>query len=382
MLDELFKTECIKYGKFTLKSGEISKYYFDMKGLISYPKLMKNIGDTMYKLMNELHTECDLLCGVPMGGLPICSYISATYNIPMIMVRNEVKDYGTNKQIEGNYNTKSKCVIIEDVITTGYSVNKVIELLKDKVDIIGVIVILDRQEGYTCNVPVKSVFCKTQLIKYKLDRLIMKKNSRLCFSADLDDKNKLIQILQDIGDKIVICKIHYDFYEDENQELKTKLIELSIEKNFLLMEDRKFVDISYTVEKQYRKYSKWIDLITVMGNVNSEVVSKLSGVILIGNMSNNSYDYIETVREIVTKYPNHVAGLVTQYRIDLNGLINMTPGVNIKRCTVGDQNYRRIEEIDTDIVIVGRGIYNSDNYIESAENFRLVNTKKDKTNIV
>ena len=60
----------------------------------------------------------------------------------------------------------------------------------------------------------------------------------------------------------------------------------------------------------------------------------------------------------------------------------MTPGVNIKRCTVGDQNYRRIEEIDTDIVIVGRGIYNSDNYIESAENFRLVNTKKYKTNIV
>ena len=35
MLDELFKTDCIKYGKFTLKSGEISKYYFDMKGLIS-----------------------------------------------------------------------------------------------------------------------------------------------------------------------------------------------------------------------------------------------------------------------------------------------------------------------------------------------------------
>ena len=47
------------------------------------------------------------------------------------------------------------------------------------------------------------------------------------------------------------------------------------------MEDRKFVDISYTVEKQYRKYSKWIDLVTVMGNVNSEVVSKLSGVVLV-----------------------------------------------------------------------------------------------------
>jgi uridine monophosphate synthetase len=368
MLDELFKTNCVKYGKFTLKSGEISKYYFDMKGLVSHPLLMADIGT---KIHNELlDKECDLLCGVPMGGLPICSYLSIHYNIPMIMVRNEVKTYGTNKQIEGVYSKKNKCVIIEDVITSGGSVNKVVELLKDKVNIIGIVVLLDRQEGYTCKVPVKSVFCKTDLINHKLNQLIEKKKSKLCFSADLDNKRQLIDILQSIGDKIVICKIHYDFYEDENQELKTKLIELSIEKDFLLMEDRKFVDISYTVEKQYRKYAKWIDLITVMGNVNTQVVSKLSGVVLVRNMSNNNYDYIDRVKEIVDAYPKHITGIVTQYRIDLNGLINMTPGINKEKNKVGDQNYRSVEEVDTDIVIVGRGIYESDNYKESAEHFR------------
>ena len=104
----------------------------------------------MYDLIGE---ECDLLCGVPMGGLPIRSHISTKYDIPMIMVRDVVKDHGgTSKQIEGNgYNKKNKCVIIEDVITTGGSVNKVIELLKDKVDIVGVVVILDRQEGFECS---------------------------------------------------------------------------------------------------------------------------------------------------------------------------------------------------------------------------------------
>ena len=196
------------------------------------------------------------------------------------------------------------------------------------------------------------------------------KQSRLCFSADLDDKQKLIQILKDIGDKIVICKIHYDFYEDDNKELKDQLIELSIEKDFLLMEDRKFVDISYTVEKQYRKYSKWIDLVTVMGNVNSEVVSKLSGVVLVGNMSNNKYDYIETTMEIAKEYPERIIGVVTQYRINFNGLINMTPGINKEKTKVGDQNYRTIKDVDTDIVIVGRGIYNSDDYKSSAELYR------------
>ena len=136
------------------------------------------------------------------------------------------------------------------------------------------------------------------------------------------------------------------------------------------MEDRKFVDISYTVEKQYRKYAKWIDLITVMGNVHSEVVSKLSGVVLIGNMSNNKHDYMETTKEIADTYPERIVGLVTQYRIDLNGLINMTPGINKETCSVGDQNYRTIKDVDTDIVIVGRGIYNSDDYISSAEMYR------------
>ena len=62
-----------------------------------------------------------------------------------------------------------------------------------------------------------------------------------------------------------------------------------------------------------------------MGNVNNEVVSNLSGVVLIGNMSNNNYDYIASVKDIVTAYPKHVLGIVTQYRINLNGLINMTP---------------------------------------------------------
>ena len=186
----------------------------------------------------------------------------------------------------------------------------------------------------------------------------------------MDDKSRLIKILENIGDKIVICKIHYDFYEDDNKELKNRLIELSIEKDFLLMEDRKFVDISYTVEKQYSKYSKWIDLVTVMGNVNSEVVSKLSGVVLVTNMSNNNYDYIDNVKEIANNYPERLVGLVTQYRINLNGLINMTPGINKETKVVGDQNYRKVNDVDTDIVIVGRGIYNSDNYSESANIYR------------
>ena len=45
MIEELIDTNCIKIGKWKLKNGEISKYYFDMKNIISNPILLKKIGD-------------------------------------------------------------------------------------------------------------------------------------------------------------------------------------------------------------------------------------------------------------------------------------------------------------------------------------------------
>ena len=364
MLSKLLQTECVKTGSFQLKSGEISKYYFDMKQLVSHPELLKEIGDKMFDLIDK---DCNLLCGVPIGGLPVCSYISIQYNIPMIMVRDEKKTYGTQKQIEGNYKKNDKCIIIEDVITTGGSVQKTIDILKDKVDILGVIVIMNRQQGFHCSVPVKNIFTKTDIVKHKLKELISIKNSRLCFSADLDDKDYLVKMLDNIGQYIVICKIHYDFYNDESGDLKKKLIELSIKHDFLLMEDRKFVDISHTVKRQYKKYSNWVDMITVMGNVNGEIVNNLAGVLLVANMSNNSFNCSENAEHLSSQYKNNVVGFITQHRMGGNDMFCMTPGINVNTQKTDDQNYRDANEVNTDIFIVGRGIYSQKNYIDSAK---------------
>ena len=115
---------------------------------------------------------------------------------------------------------------------------------------------------------------KTDIVRFKLSKIIKEKKSRLCFSADIGDTNKLLEIVNNIGKYIVICKIHYDFYQ-ENEEFKQKLIESSIKHNFLIMEDR-FVDISYTVKNNI-KYCNWVDMI--MGNVNSSVVKVYPGFI-------------------------------------------------------------------------------------------------------
>ena len=137
------------------------------------------------------------------------------------------------------------------------------------------------------------------------------------------------------------------------------------------MEDRKFVDISYIVEKQYRKFQNWVDLVTVHANVNPDVIQKLSCVLLVSDMSNNSYYYWKETLALVEKYPSHIIGFITQNRYELEGFYNMTPGVRIEKTSSdeGDQKWRDPSKIDTDIMIVGRGIYQDPHPEEAAERY-------------
>ena len=45
IINNLKKSNCIKEGNFKLRNGDYSKYYFDMKNLVSHPKLLESIGD-------------------------------------------------------------------------------------------------------------------------------------------------------------------------------------------------------------------------------------------------------------------------------------------------------------------------------------------------
>ncbi len=354
IIKELFKTNCIKLGNFTLKSGEVSKYYYDMKNIISNPSLLKQIGDELYNLLDDF----DIICGIPYGALPIATYISTQYNKPLIYIRDKQKEYGTQKMIEGEYKKEDRCVIIDDVITSGRSLEEEIEKLKDKVTIVDVAVIMNRQQNPQCSMKFKSLLYKNDITKYLLQSISESKKSKLIFSADISNCQKIIEIIEKIGKHIVACKIHSDMI-DNFETYIPELIELSIKHNFLIMEDRKFNDISYIVNMQYKKFRNWVDLVTVHSLVTNDVLSVLSGCLIVANMSNNNYNFKEKALQMAKDNKDNVVGFITQERINMNGMVCMTPGISSSNTKIDDQKYRTSDEVDTDYIIVGRAIYNS-----------------------
>lgn len=150
LIKQLERISAIKYGDFTLKSGQQSKIYVDLRGVISYPRLLQSMADLMWQ---EVQTHSpDLLCGVPYTALPIATALSLKHQIPMVMRRKESKQYGTKKMLEGVFTAGQNCLIIEDVITTGSSIIETAELLKAAGLVVSdVVVFVDRQQGATEN---------------------------------------------------------------------------------------------------------------------------------------------------------------------------------------------------------------------------------------
>lgn len=373
LIISLFQSNCIELGNFRLKNGDVSKYYFNMKNIISYPNIIKIIGDEIYKNLEDF----DIICGIPYGGLPVATYISVEYNKPMIILRDKAKNYGMGKLIEGEYKKESRCVIIDDVITTGGSIEDTIDKLKTQVNIVNIAVIFDRQQNYKCSMPIFSLLNKNDVTRYKINKII-NNNKLLCLAADINDPNKLLDLLNNVGDKIGICKIHYDCIDIHLcDDFINKLISLSIKHDFLIMEDRKFVDISSIVEKQYNFFKNWVDLITVHGSVTNEVIEKLSGALIVANMSNNDYNLNDKSTELAKNNYNNVIGFISQNKINCLDLITMTPGISLTTNKEDDQKYRTIKDVKTDIYIVGRGIYISRNptitcneYLSNIKNFK------------
>jgi len=146
LADELLSAGCIKFGEFTLKSGLTSPIYIDLRRIITYPKLLEQVGAAYLPILSIL--QFSRIAGLPYAAIPIATAISLAGNYPMIYPRKEVKTYGTKAEIEGEYHAGETIAVIDDLATTGGSKFEAIEKLTGAGLVVkDVVVLVDRQSG-------------------------------------------------------------------------------------------------------------------------------------------------------------------------------------------------------------------------------------------
>jgi len=145
------ETGALLQGKFTLASGKKSNHYFEGKRLTLSPEGAYQVGKVIFDELANSHA--DAIGGLAIGADPIATAVALVSHlegkpIPSFIVREESKQHGTRKKIEGHIKEGFRVVIVDDVITTGGSVNKAIEAVEEAgCKVVKVIVIVDRHEG-------------------------------------------------------------------------------------------------------------------------------------------------------------------------------------------------------------------------------------------
>lgn len=135
-------------GEVTLTSGAIAQYYVDAKRAILQRTGFLALGELVAAFADEVGATA--VGGMTMGADPVaCSALAAGSDAKAFFVRKERKEHGLQRWVEGPLLDKGeKCLIVEDVVTTGGSTLQAIERVSaEGFEIVGVCTVLDRLAG-------------------------------------------------------------------------------------------------------------------------------------------------------------------------------------------------------------------------------------------
>lgn len=137
-------------GRFELRSGRISSYYLDKYLFETQPDILAELGR---RLAAHVEVSTNRVAGAELGGIPLVAATSMAADRPAVLIRNQKKDYGTAKLIEGTLKEGDRIVIVEDVATSGGQVleaARTLEAAGGRVE--KIVAVIDRQEGARENI--------------------------------------------------------------------------------------------------------------------------------------------------------------------------------------------------------------------------------------
>ncbi|KAL2788735.1 Orotidine 5'-phosphate decarboxylase domain-containing protein [Aspergillus keveii] len=242
----------------------------------------------------------------------------------------------------------------------------------------------------------------------KLFSIAEEKKTNVTVSADVTTSAELLDLADRLGPYIAVLKTHIDILSDLTPETLSSLSALAQKHNFLIFEDRKFIDIGNTVQKQYHggalRISEWAHIINCAILPGEGIVEALAqtasasdfpnpqerGLLILAEMTSKGSlatgEYTARSVEYARRYRKFVTGFVSTRALtsvgpepatvehDSEDFVVFTTGVNLS--SKGDklgQQYQTPESAvgrGADFIIAGRGIYKAEDPVEAAKAYR------------
>jgi len=147
----LFRSGCLKFGTFRIKSGALSPYYIDLSCLLSSPRdfgcVVDAVADEVKRIM--AFDKIDKLASIELKGALLLPSIACRLNLPCLVVRKAEKKYGVTGRIAGGTVVKGEHILFfDDVVTDGMSKLEGIKPLEELGACVDTImVVVDREQG-------------------------------------------------------------------------------------------------------------------------------------------------------------------------------------------------------------------------------------------
>ena len=155
-IDFMVESDVLKFGEFTLKSGRKSPFFMNAGGYVTGYQLMK-LGEYYAKAIHDKYgDDFDVLFGPAYKGIPLAVVTAIAFHnlygkeVRYCSDRKEAKDHGADKGgfIGSKLKDGDRVVMIEDVTTSGKSMEETVPKVREAADvtIVGLMVSLNRME--------------------------------------------------------------------------------------------------------------------------------------------------------------------------------------------------------------------------------------------
>ncbi|HEV8050304.1 MAG TPA: orotate phosphoribosyltransferase [Thermoplasmata archaeon] len=144
LVADLLDSGAVRFGTFTLTSGQTSDVYVDVKRATTDPERLGRIA----ALLTEHVGDAERLAGMELGAVPLVVALALAARRPYAIVRKAARTHGTGNRVEGDIPSGARVLVVEDVTTTGGSVVETVGLLREAGAIVDrVVCVVDREQG-------------------------------------------------------------------------------------------------------------------------------------------------------------------------------------------------------------------------------------------